>query len=114
MLFMKARATDPRVTFAELQEWPDDGRRYELYDGEVIVVPGPIPRHQRVAANVAEVLKHYERATGGLVFSAPLDIVLAAEYRFTDAAGSLDRRGPRVPAMNQIHALRTTFCLVVR
>src|SRR5882762_4492455 len=30
MRFMKA--ADPRVTFAELQEWPDDGRRYELYD----------------------------------------------------------------------------------
>ncbi len=27
------------VTFAELSTWPDDGRRYELYDGEVSVVP---------------------------------------------------------------------------
>jgi hypothetical protein len=30
------KAIDPRVTFAELQQWPDDGRRYELYDGEEI------------------------------------------------------------------------------
>ncbi len=71
------RATDPRVTFAELQEWPDDGRRYELYDGEVVVVPSPFPRHQRVAANIEEILREYEHATGGLMFHAPLDIVLS-------------------------------------
>jgi Uma2 family endonuclease len=70
---------DPRVSFAELQQWPDDGRRYELYGGEVIVVPAPIPRHQRVAGNVRDVLKEYERATGGLVFESPIDIVLS-EY----------------------------------
>jgi Uma2 family endonuclease len=70
-------ATDPRVTFAELQQWPDDGRRYELYDGEVIVVPSPFGRHQRVALSIAEVLRDYERATGGLAFIAPLDIVLS-------------------------------------
>ncbi len=71
------RATDPRVTFAELQEWPDDGRRYELYDGEVIVVPSPFPRHQRVLMHICEILVEYERATGGLVFEAPMDIVFS-------------------------------------
>jgi Uma2 family endonuclease len=68
---------DPRVTFAELQEWPDDGRRYELYDGEVIVVPSPFPRHQRVAIHIGEILGDYERRTGGLMFHAPLDIVFS-------------------------------------
>ena len=71
------RATNQRVSFAELQEWPDDGRRYELYDGEVVVVPAPFPRHQRVALSVAEILRDYERATGGLVFHAPMDIVFS-------------------------------------
>jgi Uma2 family endonuclease len=75
MRFM--RATNQRVTFAELQEWPDDGRRYELYDGEVIVVPSPFPRHQRVALNIEEILREYEHASGGLMFHAPLDIVLS-------------------------------------
>jgi Uma2 family endonuclease len=70
-------ATDPRVTFAELQEWPDDGRRYELYDGEVIVVPSPFFRHQRVAMHVEGILFDYERATGGFVVHAPLDIVFS-------------------------------------
>jgi len=73
MRFMKA--TDSRVTFAELQQWPDDGRRYELYDGEVVVVPSPFPRHQRVAMHVGEVLGEYERLYGGTTFSVPIDIV---------------------------------------
>ncbi|OFW31315.1 MAG: hypothetical protein A3H97_25165 [Acidobacteria bacterium RIFCSPLOWO2_02_FULL_65_29] len=54
-------AVDPRVSFAELCRWPDDGRRYELYDGEVIVVPAPFPRHQRVGIHIEELLGEYER-----------------------------------------------------
>jgi Uma2 family endonuclease len=73
------KAVDPRVSFAELQQWRDDGRRYELYDGEVIVVPAPIPRHQRVGSNVESLLREYERRTGGLMFHAPFDVVLT-EY----------------------------------
>jgi len=73
---MKAVA-DPRVTFAELQTWPDDGRRYELYYGEVIVVPSPFLRHQRVASHLEGILADYEKATGGLVVRAPFDIVFS-------------------------------------
>ena len=75
MRFM--RGTDTRVTFAELQQWPDDGQRYELYDGEVVVVPSPNLRHQRVAMHLVDVLTEYERATGGLVVVAPFDIVFS-------------------------------------
>ena len=71
------RAVDPRVSYAELARWPDDGRRYELYDGEAIVVPAPNWRHQRVAFNVAKILNAYERVSGGGVVIAPFDIVLS-------------------------------------
>jgi len=73
------KAADPRVSFAELQQWPDDGRRYELYDGELIVVPSPFLRHQRVGSNIESLLREYEKATGGMMLHAPLDIVLT-EY----------------------------------
>jgi Uma2 family endonuclease len=75
MPFMKV--ADTRVTFAELQLWPDDGRRYELYGGEVIVVPMPLPRHQRVAMHVGDIFSAYERLIGGLVFCVPIDIVFS-------------------------------------
>jgi Uma2 family endonuclease len=73
------RAVDSRVSFADLCRWPDDGLRYELYDGEVVVVASPLPRHQRVAFQVGEILRQYERATGGIMFAVPIDIVLT-EY----------------------------------
>lgn len=50
------KSVDARVTFAELQQWPDDGRRYELYDGEVIVVPSAFltsPTLQGLAFNTS-------------------------------------------------------------
>jgi Uma2 family endonuclease len=71
------KALDPRVSFTELQQWPDDGRRYELYDGEVIVVPAPIPRHQLVAIQIADQLLDYARQTGGLALTSPIDIVFS-------------------------------------
>jgi Uma2 family endonuclease len=75
------KAVDSRVTFAELQTWPDSprGERYELYDGEVIVVPAPFARHQRVASHIDEILTEYERQTGGIAIMSPLDIVFS-EY----------------------------------
>ena len=66
------KAADPRVTYAELQQWPDDGRRYELYGGEVIVVPAPLPIHQVVVLRVYDQLKQYADATSGLALLSPL------------------------------------------
>jgi Uma2 family endonuclease len=71
------RATNQRVTFAELQAWPDDGRRYELYDGEVVVSSTPFPRHQRVAYHIGQILGDYEQRNGGFVFTVPIDIVFS-------------------------------------
>ena len=73
------KAVDPRVTYAELEQWPDDGRRYELYGGEVIVVPAPLPIHQVVALRLFRILDEYARTTGGLALASPLDIVFS-EY----------------------------------
>ncbi len=70
-------AADPRVTFAELATWPDDGRQYELYDGEVIVNPAPMPRHQLVCLRLTEVLVQYRNSNGGLLLFSPIDIVFS-------------------------------------
>ena len=70
------RAVSPRVSYADLERWPDDGRRYELYDGEVYVIPSPLLIHQMVAARLYDALRDYVRTHGGIVLFAPLDIVL--------------------------------------
>ena len=66
----------PRVNYEQLQRMPDDGCRYELHDGVLFEVPAPSLRHQRVVQHVCEVLREYERATGGLVVASPIDVVL--------------------------------------
>jgi Uma2 family endonuclease len=71
------RAVDPRVSFAELSAWPDDGRRWELYEGEPIAVPAPNWRHQRVVVKLVTLLNDYEHRAGGGVVGAPFDIVLS-------------------------------------
>jgi len=73
------KAAHPRVSFADLERWPEDGRQYELYDGEVYVVPSPLPLHQIVSARLYDALRDYSRQHGGIVLYAPLDIVLT-EY----------------------------------
>ncbi len=72
------RAVDPRVSFAELQQWPDDGRRYELYRrrgdcGSFTAAQASAGR----AAHCRNPPAEYEHAAGGLLFGSPLDIVFS-------------------------------------
>ena len=69
----------PRVSYADLERAPEDGRRYELYDGEVYVVPAPIPRHQRVQIRLVGWLDEYAESVGGFMACSPIDIVFS-EY----------------------------------
>lgn len=71
------RAIRPRVGYADLERMPEDGHRYELYDGEICVVPAPVPLHQRVAFRIAKSLDAYAVAHGGEVLISPLDIVFS-------------------------------------
>jgi len=67
----------PRVSYADLERAPEDGRRYELYDGEVFVVPAPLPRHQVVQILIVELLRDYARQHGGRVLDSPIDVVFS-------------------------------------
>ncbi|MGH9346069.1 MAG: Uma2 family endonuclease, partial [Vicinamibacterales bacterium] len=73
----RVEALKPRVSFADLQRMPEDGNRYELYDGELRVVPSLLPRHEIVRGRIHEALIDYRRQWGGLVCSAPFDLVLS-------------------------------------
>jgi Uma2 family endonuclease len=70
-------AVRPRVSYADLERAPEDGRRYELHDGEVFVVPAPLLKHQLVQHRVAEMLHRYAHEHGGLAGDAPLDMVFS-------------------------------------
>ena len=66
-----------RVSYADLQRMPEDGHRYELYDGELSVVPSPLPIHQVVVQRLFLALNAFAEARDGSVFLAPFDIVLS-------------------------------------
>lgn len=51
-------------TLEMLHALPDDGNRYELIDGELLVSPAPSWTHQRVLARLFELLAPYARAAG--------------------------------------------------
>ena len=69
------QTAQPRVGYTDLVDMPDDGRRYEIYGGELVVVPSPLLGHQVVVGVILRILDDYARATGGRALVAPLDIV---------------------------------------
>ncbi len=68
--------TARRYTVAEVLEFPSDGNRYELVDGELLVTPAPRPLHQRVVTRFAAFLEAYLNTQDdlGVVFVSPADI----------------------------------------
>jgi Uma2 family endonuclease len=59
-------------TVDDLESLPDDGMRYELIDGELIVSPAPVPPHQRAARAIFRILDRLCPPESE-VFFAPLD-----------------------------------------
>jgi len=67
-----------RLTYEDYVELPDDGRRYEILDGELEVSPAPAPLHQRVSQNLSFALHGHVRSRKlGSVYCAPIDVILA-------------------------------------
>jgi Uma2 family endonuclease len=66
------------LTRADLADMPDDGHRYEIVDGVLIVSPAPRLRHQRAVRELL-VLLHASCPDDLEVLSAPFDVVLAED-----------------------------------
>ncbi len=49
----------PRYTISDLDSFPDDGNRYELLDGILLVSPGPAPLHEVVVGRLLSALYIY-------------------------------------------------------
>jgi len=65
-----SKHSPPRYTwtYSEYARFPDDGNRYEVIDGEVLVTPAPTPMHQHVLFTLGIALRHYvERHRLGVV-----------------------------------------------
>lgn len=70
--------TKLKLTYQDYVLLPDDGKRYEILDGDLYVTPSPTARHQKVSFNLELGLAQHVRAHKlGEVFHAPLDVILA-------------------------------------
>ena len=76
-------------TIADLDRMPDDGHRYELLDGTLIVSPAPGLPHQRVAIVLAMLLEH----------ACPEDLIVFpnVNVRLEEATALEPERGHRAP-----------------
>ncbi|MDQ4091630.1 MAG: Uma2 family endonuclease [Actinomycetota bacterium] len=64
------------LTEDDLATMPEDGHRYELLDGTLLVTPSPNLNHQRCVAGLL-VLLHGARRPGFEVLPAPFDVRLS-------------------------------------
>lgn len=68
---------DRPLTYEDLLSMPDDGQRYEIITGELIVSPAPRRDHQEVSAKVDWILQRFLESTGlGRMYSHPIDVLL--------------------------------------
>lgn len=78
---MKARTV---WTYDDYAALPENGKRYEIHDGELYELTAPSARHQIVSGNLYVRLRaHVEAHRLGLLLYAPLDVVLSPGPRAT-------------------------------
>jgi Uma2 family endonuclease len=72
---MSMPRTQTDWTAERVRALPDDGKRYEVMDGELLVTPSPRLLHQRALGELLLRLAQYVRAAGiGEVFFSPSDV----------------------------------------
>jgi Uma2 family endonuclease len=64
------------LTYEDVRRTPEDGRRYELLEGQLVVTASPNIRHQRIVGNMFDLLRRAQRRGYGEAFGAPVDVVL--------------------------------------
>lgn len=77
---MVAMALADSLSLADLEAMPDDGRRYELIGGAIVMTPAPGPAHQRVSRRLLALLEA-SMAPGHEAFHAPIDLDLQGDQR---------------------------------
>lgn len=93
-------------TYDDYAALPDDGQRYEIVNGVLLMTPAPTPDHQSIAVRLAYYLfMHVELAGLGRVFPTPIDVELGPKNVFQpDVVVLLNAHLDRVAAKKIIGA----------
>ncbi len=66
------------LTYRDYAALPNDGRRYEIHEGELSVTPAPGRRHQEINGNLFAILReHVVRRGLGRLYFPPTDVILS-------------------------------------
>jgi Uma2 family endonuclease len=66
------------LTYDDFVQFPDDGLRHELIDGEHYVTASPSTKHQHISINLTVLIGSWlERNPVGELFHAPFDVVFS-------------------------------------
>jgi len=69
-----------KFTYEDYLYLPDDGKRYQIIEGEIYTTPAPIPYHQKILLRLAQLVRNFvEERDLGEVFLAPCDVILSDE-----------------------------------
>src|SRR6185436_8517039 len=65
-------------TYDDYLRLPEDGPRYELIEGELLMTPAPLIGHQRLSSRLHTRIGHFVEKEGlGELFAAPTDVYLS-------------------------------------
>jgi len=65
-------------TYQDYSEIPDDGNRYEIIEGELIMSPAPYTIHQKVSRKIVyRLISFVEKEKLGELYYAPVDVLLS-------------------------------------
>ncbi|MDP3768233.1 MAG: Uma2 family endonuclease [Dehalococcoidia bacterium] len=90
------------LTYADYVALPNDGKRYEIHDGELSVTPAPGRTHQRLVLELGSLLNAHVKARSlGEIDIAPFDVILDdtsivqpdVVYIARDRSGVVSERG---------------------
>jgi Uma2 family endonuclease len=70
-------------TYDDYAALPDDGQRYEIVNGVLVLAPAPTPEHQDIILEIAAHLRTHIKLAGlGRVFPSPIDVELGPKNVF--------------------------------
>src|SRR5882724_1108119 len=72
--------------FLQLPERPKNAQRYELHDGEIVIVPPARPLHHKLKKRIEQLLEELAGERGIVTTEYPYRPVLNLQFWFADVA----------------------------
>lgn len=68
------------LTYDDYVQFPDDGKRHEIIEGDHYMTPAPKTKHQTASINLSMAMGSFvKKHSLGVVFTAPCDVILSDE-----------------------------------